>query len=177
MAQGPGASQRQEAILSGRMTPLTVRRLTAGEQALAAGVFGTGVDAGRVWLAASPLGDRIFTPGAWLIVWPASSAWRDFADPTAPPGDQATLIHELTHVWQAQRGTFLPFAKLKAGDRFEDYEYDLINGPPFPELNIEQQAHVVEDSFLAARGRPVRHPRAVYEAAAHYWRPTPGGSR
>lgn len=153
------------------MTPLTMRRLTAGERTLAAEVFGTGLDAARVWIIANPVFSRIFTPGSWLIVWPATKARRDFADPATPPREQGDLIHELTHVWQAQRGTFLLTAKLKAGDSDESYEYDLINGPPFPELNIEQQAHVVEDAFLITRHQSVRHPRAVYEAQAHYWRP------
>ena len=152
------------------MMGMTARRLTAGEQALAAGVFDAALDAGRVWIASNPLFDRIFTPGSRLIVWPSARARRDFADPATPIPDQGDLIHELTHVWQAQRGAFLLTAKLRAGDSAESYDYDLINGPPFPALNIEQQAHVVEDSFLAARGQPVRHPRAVYEEAAHYWR-------
>ena len=152
------------------MIPMTLRRLTAGERALAAGVFGAGLDAARVWIAANPLFHRIFTPGGRLIVWPASGARRDFADAATPPGDQGDLIHELTHVWQAQRGTFLLLAKLRAGDSAAAYDYDLINGPAFPDLNIEQQAHVVEDAFLESRGQTVRHPRAVYAAQARYWR-------
>ena len=152
------------------MIPMTLRRLTPGEQALAAGVFGASLDAARVWIASNPIGGRIFTPGSRLIVWASDRASRDFADPATPLSDQGDLIHELTHVWQARLGTFLLLAKIKAGDRADSYDYDLINGPPFPDLNIEQQAHVVEDAFLAARGQPVRHPRAVYEEAAHYWR-------
>ena len=152
------------------MIPMTLRRLTPGEQALAAGVFGASLDAARVWIASNPVGGRIFTSGSRLIVWASDRARRDFADPATPLSDQGDLIHELTHVWQAQRGTFLLLAKLRAGDSAAAYDYDLINGPAFPDLNIEQQAHVVEDAFLESRGQTVRHPRAVYAAQARYWR-------
>jgi hypothetical protein len=159
------------------MMALTVRRLTAGELTMAAGVFAAGLDASRVWLGANPIGDRIFTPGKSLIVWPASSAWRDFSLAGVPIDDQADLIHELTHVRQAQKGTFLLAAKLEAGDSDASYDYDLLaGGKTFPQLNIEAQAHVVEDFFLASHGqttkhgRPLKHELAVYEAASHYWR-------
>ena len=71
------------------------------------------------------------------MVWPAADAHRDLADPAVPKRERATFVHEMTHVWQAQRGVNLIAAKLKAGDSDASYRYDLINGPPFPQLNIE----------------------------------------
>jgi hypothetical protein len=146
------------------MRPLALRRLTAGERALAREMFGAGLDAARVRLLALPVWRRAFVAGARLIVWPAASAFADFA--AAPVRLQAVLLHELTHVWQAQRGVFLPWAKLKAGDGPAAYAYDLAAGPPFADLNIEQQAMAVEHAFLAARGLPVPHPPALYAAVS-----------
>lgn len=152
------------------MVPLFWRRLTAAEQALAREVFGSGIDPVRVRLFAIPVWDRAFTPGAGLMVWPAAEAHRDLAAATTPSRERATFVHEMTHVWQAQRGVNLIVAKLKAGDSDASYRYDLINGPPFPLLNIEQQARVVEHAYLAALGERVQHPAALYDAIRHHWR-------
>ena len=156
------------------MKPLAVRRLAAGERALAEELFAGGLDAGRVQILALPLWRRAFVAGPGLIVWPAVQAWRDFS--TAPLRLQAMLAHELTHVWQAQRGVFLPWAKLRAGDGAAAYAYDLRQQPDFAALNIEQQAMVVEHAFLAARGAEVPHPAALYVEASAAWRspPRPG---
>ena len=150
------------------MPPLTLRHLTEAEGRLAVEMFGAGLDAARVRLLSIPIWPRAFVAGSRLIVWPAAEAFADFGD--APLRQQATFVHELTHVWQAQRGIFLPLAKLRAGDSGASYAYDLAAGPPFGELNIEQQAMVVEHAFLAARG--IKAPFAVhlYAEAASAWR-------
>ena len=154
--------------MTDRMKPFAVRRLTPGERALAAEVFGGGLDAARVRILALPVWNRAFVAGPGLIVWPAASAPRDFAD--APLRRQAVFVHELTHVWQAQNGVLLLLAKLKAGDSARAYAYDLERGPEFARLNIEQQAMVVEHAFLASRGGPTPHPAKLYAEAAAHWR-------
>jgi hypothetical protein len=150
------------------MPPLTLRRLTEAEGRLAVEMFGAGLDVARVRLFSIPIWPRAFVAGPRLIVWPAAEAFADFGE--APLGLQATFVHELAHVWQAQRGIFLPLAKLRAGDSPASYAYDLSAGPPFGELNIEQQATVVEHAFLASRG--VKAPFAIhlYAEAASAWR-------
>ena len=150
------------------MPPLTRRRLTAAERRLGAEMFGASLDSGRVRILALPVWPRAFVAGPRLIVWPARDALADFGD--APLGRQAALVHELAHVWQAQHGIFLPLAKLRAGDSAASYAYDLAAGPPFGQLNIEQQAMVVEHAFLASRG--VKAPFAIhlYAEAASAWR-------
>jgi hypothetical protein len=153
---------------AGIMRPAGLRALTDSERRLAAEVFGAGLDAARVRLLAVPFWDRAFVAGARLIVWPARSALADFA--AAPLGLQATFVHELTHVWQAQRGVFLPFAKLRTGDGAAAYAYDLDAGQPFPALNIEQQASIVEHAFLAARGGRTPFTAARYAEIASEWR-------
>ncbi|MFI4949532.1 MAG: hypothetical protein ACHP7A_00665 [Caulobacterales bacterium] len=150
------------------MRPLRWRRLTPGERALAAEVFGEGLDAGRVRILALPVWPRAFAAGSALIAWPAAAALADFA--AAPLSVQATFVHELTHAWQAQHGVFLPIAKLRAGDNAAAYAYDLAGGPPFGALNIEQQASIVEHAFLASRGAPTPFAPRLYAEIAPAWR-------
>lgn len=153
-----------------RMKPLTLRRLTAGERALAAEVFGAGLDSGRVRILSLPLWSRAFVAGPALIVWPARYARGDFAAETTPLSTQAVFVHELAHVWQAQHGVRLLLAKLRAGDRLDSYAYDLARGPGFLDLNIEQQAMVVEHAFLASRGGEAPHPPDLYAEVSAFWR-------
>lgn len=148
--------------------PFSLRSLTPGEQTLASEVFGGGLDAARVRLLTIPVWSRAFVAGPRLMVWPHRSAPADFS--AAPLGLQATFVHELTHVWQAQRGTFLPLAKLKAGDSAAAYAYDLEGLADFAALNIEQQASVVEHAFLAARGAAAPFAAHLYAQAARAWR-------
>lgn len=151
-----------------RMAPLSRRRLTAGERALAGEVFGEALDAARVRILALPLWPRAFVAGARLMVWPAAGAWADFA--AAPAPLQAVFVHELTHVWQAQSGVFLPLAKLRAGDGAAAYAYDLGDGQAFAARNIEQQAMIVQHAFLSARGHAAPHPAELYAEASAAWR-------
>lgn len=152
------------------MPPLSLRRLTAGEVALSAEVFGAALDAGRVRILAVPLWPRAFVAGPALIVWPAAAAPTDLTAPGTPLALQATLVHELTHVWQAQHGVSLLLAKIKAGDRAASYAYDLDLGPGFLDMNIEQQATVVEHAFVASRGGQTPHPAELYARASAHWR-------
>lgn len=150
------------------MTPLSLRRLTAAERALAREMFGAGLDLERVRLFALPVWRRAFVASGRLMVWPAAAASCDFGE--APLAVQAMFVHELTHVWQAQRGVFLPLAKLRAGDSARAYAYDLSGGPEFGDLNIEQQAMVVEHAFLSRRGHAAPHPPELYAAISRSWR-------
>jgi hypothetical protein len=152
------------------MKPLSSRRLTAGERAFAAEMFGAALDAGRVRILAVPVWDRAFVAGPGLIVWPAATLPADFSAPEVPLRTQAVFVHELTHVWQAQHGVSLILAKLRAGDRAESYAYDLTGGAAFPALNIEQQAMVVEHAFLASRGGQTPHPAQLYAETSPHWR-------
>ncbi|HYG27836.1 MAG TPA: hypothetical protein VD906_13125, partial [Caulobacteraceae bacterium] len=153
-----------------RMKPLALRRLTAGERALAAEMFGAALDAGRVSVLALPLWSRAFVAGPGLMVWPARTARPDFASVDTPLSVQAVFMHELTHVWQAQHGVSLILAKLKAGDSQASYAYDLAEGPEFQAMNIEQQAMVVEHAFLASRGARAPHAPELYAQARAHWR-------
>lgn len=143
-----------------------IRGLTAGEVALAREVFGDSLDprAIRLFPAPRPL-DRAFVPGRWFgrdwIVWPKAALADDLS--AAPLRLQALLVHELTHVWQAQRGVNLLLAKIRAGDSQASYAYPLVADCRWDELNIEQQAMVVEHRFRLSRGRTVPADRAFYD--------------
>ena len=133
------------------------RSLTSGETALARSVFGDAIDYSRVRLhhrkwwplqlpgtAMAPMGEIYFHPvgGGWS---------EDFAD--EPLHRQAFFIHEMTHVWQAQKGGrfYLPLMR----HPFCRYSYRLEEGRPFDRYGLEQQAEIVRHAFLAERGAPV----------------------
>jgi len=160
------------AIGSHKDTPICAafrsRALTAAERSLALEMFGAGLDAGPVRLLAIPCWNRAFVAGPRLIVWPAAALPADFG--AAPLAVQATFVHELTHVWQAQHGVRLLLAKLKAGDSAAAYAYDLTADSNFAALNIEQQAMVVEHAFLARRGAAAPFPAELYARASSAWR-------
>ena len=143
-----------------------IRGLTPAEVGLAREAFGDALDYDVIRVLAAPWPVvRAFVPGRWFgrdwIVWPAQSLPADIA--AAPLQAQATLIHELTHVWQAARGVNLLTGKLKAGDRPESYRYPPDMDCTWDRLNIEQQAMVVEHRFRLSRGSPVPGDRAFYE--------------
>lgn len=143
-----------------------IRTLTEGERVLAAAAFGDALSLSTLRFLASPWPfDRAFVPGRWFgrewIVWPARTLPRDFA--AAPLRLQAIFIHELTHVWQAQQGVNLLTGKLKAGDRPSSYEYPVGMDCAWGDLNIEQQAMVVEHRFRLGRGQRTPGDRAFYD--------------
>lgn len=155
-----------------RMKPLSLRWLTAAEQALAHDVFGSGIRPERVRIFAQPVFPRPFTPGSAGIVYPVRESLTDFT--LGPLSDQATFVHEMVHVWQAQKGVILPIAKLQAGDSDAAYRYDL-DHQTFDRMNIEQQARVVEHHFVLQRRETLltgrKPPFAVerYAALRSWW--------
>lgn len=130
------------------------RPLTFGEIELAKSVFGNAITLTTVRLVSAqwPI-SRAFVPGRWFgrdwIVWPGRLFRPDTSE--APLSLQALLVHELVHVWQAQQGTNLLVAKLRAGDSAASYAYPL-DCQDWKALNIEQQASVIEHQFRLLRG-------------------------
>jgi hypothetical protein len=143
------------------------RPLTPGERALAAGVFGSALDPGRVtlrrgkWFAFQP---RAVTMAPDGHVWfhPRGGEWRDdFA--AAGLASRTLLVHELTHVWQVQSGVNLILARRP----FARYAYlPLVPGRPFAAYGIEQQACIVADAYFLREGAhvPGAPPLADYAA-------------
>lgn len=84
-------------------------------------------------------------------IWfhPRGPHWRaNFAD--ADIAAQGLFIHEMTHVWQAQRcgRWYLPLMR----HPFCRYGYRLKPGRPLLHYGLEQQAEIVRHAFLIRRG-------------------------
>ena len=136
------------------MTLGKVRALTPGEVALVRSIFKDAIDVTRVRLiegkwwplqprrsAMAPMGDIWFHPdgGGWS---------EDFA--AEPLSAQAYFIHEMTHVWQAQKGG--RFYLMLMRHPFCRYRYVLKPGKPLRRYGIEQHAEIIRHRFLADRG-------------------------
>ena len=139
--------------------------MTSGEIELARSIFGSAIDYSSVRLvrgkwwpfqprrsAMAPMGRIYFHPdgGGWSEDFSRESIAR-----------QGYFIHELTHVWQTQKGGrfYLPLMR----HPFCKYDYRLEPGRPFDRYGLEQQAEIVRHRFLADRGAPapVCPPRAL----------------
>ncbi|MFL6761736.1 MAG: vgr related protein [Sphingomicrobium sp.] len=139
------------------------RSLTPGEVELARSIFDDAIEYSKVQMfrgkwwpfqprrsAMAPSGDIWFHPdgGGWS---------EDFSN--EPLSLQAFWIHEMTHVWQAQKGGrfYLPLMR----HPFCHYRYELKPGKPFRRYGVEQQAEIVRHRFLADRGAsvPILPPR------------------
>lgn len=147
---------------------MTSRPLTPGEIALARQLFGAAIDYARVrvhdrawWplqprrVTMAPDGDLWFHPQGGLFC-------ADFCGQRLPL--QAHFIHEMTHVWQAQRSGkwWLPLMR----HPFCRYDYAIVPGKPFARYGIEQQAEIVKHAFLLRQGQTVKDKPGleVYEA-------------
>lgn len=130
------------------------RFLTTAEIELVRSIFYDAIDYSKVRLfngkwwplhprgaAMAPMGDVWFHPerGGWS---------EDFSKETL--SRQGFFIHELTHVWQSQKGGrfYLPLMR----HPFCRYAYRLEPAKPFSRYGIEQQAEIVRHRFLADRG-------------------------
>ena len=141
------------------------RTLTPGEIALARTVFHDAIDyaavriARRKWAFFQPR-DTVMAPRGCIHFHPGGSAYRDdFA--AARLADQGLFIHEMVHIWQHQRGIFLPLAR----HPFCRYSYAFKPGQPLNRYGIEQQGEIVRHAFLLRHGAAVAGapPLAQYE--------------
>lgn len=132
------------------------RPLTGAERNLAASVFGAAIDFERVrihaakwWpfqpkrVAMAPDGHLWFHPHGGLFC-------DDFCQQSL--GAQGLFIHEMTHVWQHQRGVYLPLAR----HPFCRYHYSIRPGWELKRYGLEQQAEIVRHAFLLRHGAHVR---------------------
>ena len=136
------------------------RSLTPGEIELLRSIFRDSIDYSKVKLfrgkwwpfqprctAMAPMGNIHFHPdgGGWS---------EDFSN--EPVSLQAFFVHEMTHVWQTQKGGrfYLPLMR----HPFCRYRYDIVPGRPFRRYGLEQQAEIVRHIFLADRGSRIGAP-------------------
>jgi hypothetical protein len=135
-------------------TDPAVRPLTAGERALAASLFGSALDLEPVtvrrskWFPFQPK-NVLMAPCGHVHVHPKGNMWsEDYSRERL--GLQALLLHELTHVWQAQqRGRlYLPLMR----HPFCRYDYSIRPGFSFERYGLEQQAEIVRHVHLLRSG-------------------------
>jgi len=130
------------------------RPLKPGEIELARSIFEDAIDYSRIRLFHGkwwPLHPRraAMAPTGHIWFHPDGGGWSDdFSEETL--SRQGFFIHELTHVWQSQKGGrfYLPLMR----HPFCRYSYRLEPGKPFSRYGIEQQAEIVRHRFLADRG-------------------------
>lgn len=135
------------------------RALTAGEVAMARSVFADSIDYAPVrllrskWWFLQPRG-IVMAPCGHIHFHPEDPNWReDFS--AAEWNLQGLFIHEMTHVWQAQRSGrfYLPLMR----HPFCRYRYSYREGRPFWRYGLEQQAELVRHAFLQRRGIRPHH--------------------
>ncbi|MBA3898220.1 MAG: vgr related protein [Sphingomonadaceae bacterium] len=145
---------------------MTSRPLTPAETALSRAVFGDAIDYVRVrvnnrkWAFFQPR-ETAMSPDGQMWFHPKGSLYCD--DFCARHIDaQALFIHEMTHVWQRQKGIYLPLRR----HPFCRYDYSLKPGWPLERYGIEQQAEIVKHAFLLREGRVIRGaaPLSQYES-------------
>ena len=134
---------------------MTSRPLTSAETALARSMFGSAIDYATVrlhdrkWAFFHPRG-TVMAPDGHIWFHPKGNGYcADFCDRDVDA--QGLFIHEMTHVWQRQRGVFLPLAR----HPFCRYGYALKPGQAFARYGIEQQAEIVRHAFLLRKRRVV----------------------
>lgn len=123
-------------------------------------IFGDAIDYSQVrlikgkWWPFQPR-NAAMAPSGNIWFHPIAGGWsEDFSQEIL--GRQGFFIHEMTHVWQAQRGgkLYLPLMR----HPFCRYGYALKLGKPLARYGIEQQAEIVRHRFLADRGAAIPDP-------------------
>ncbi|MGE3251107.1 MAG: hypothetical protein AB7J28_04445 [Hyphomonadaceae bacterium] len=118
---------------------------------LARGIYAGAVEAQRLRIVQLPkfLGFGAMVPFGRTIYFASWRAPLDFAEVKIE--EQGWFIHELAHVWQARKGTWLAFAKLGALGKGA---YKVPGDRKLKRMNIEAQAEVARLLFMARSGHP-----------------------
>jgi type VI secretion system secreted protein VgrG len=141
------------AIGSSLVKAYTGRKLTSGEIAMVRKVFGSSIDYSIVRVHGhgaygDNYKDTAVTPDG-QIYFNAENYKEDFSQEST--WNQGWFMHEITHVWQHQKG----FPVRKVGIKFhalssDESPYNYAVGgfyTSFPEYNMEAQANLIEDYY------------------------------
>lgn len=148
-----------------RPEPATRRRIGPNELSEARAIFRSAINYSNFWIirgryfifqpenvAMAPDGNIYFPP----------KIYRD--DFTITISGMALLLHEMTHVWQVQKGVWLKTRRLLLD--FDDYDYVLDPAKNLQDYKVEEQGSIIEDYYLIKNGFTGRHgtgPLADYE--------------
>lgn len=131
------------------------RPMTEREIALARTIFNDAIDYPKVrihkrkwwWFQSNKI---TMAPDGHLWFHPNNDLYcDDFCDREL--SRQGLFIHELVHVWQYQKGIFLPLRR----HPLCRYDYSLRPGWKLDRYGIEQQAEIVRHIFLLRNGAKV----------------------
>lgn len=145
-----------------------IRGLNAGENEIVRAIFAEEIDTARVriyrrkWFPLQPR-NVVMAPCGHIHFHPRDDLWcEDFS--AASLTRQGLFIHEMTHVWQAQkRGRlYLPLMR----HPFCRYRYTLKPGWPLERYGLEQQAEIVRHAFLLRHGATIPNAPALRTLAA-----------
>lgn len=142
----------------------TRRRIGAAELSEAQPIFRGAINYADFWIY----------KGYWFALQPDNTAMAPDGNIYFPPpiykddftmtiSGMALLLHEMTHVWQVQKGVWLIMQRLWEGG---DYEYVLDPNKKLQDYKIEEQGSIIEDYYLIKNGYRGRHgtgPLAHYE--------------
>jgi hypothetical protein len=144
---------------------MSSRGLEGWEKTMASFVFGTTIPYDKVHISGgSGAGGRPFTvpdvskPGHFIIYLGSQWFWRQIMNKEKvlsveqSPTYKATLIHELSHVWQGHNSRFawgytLNSVWWQAHKGGGAYRYTDWKWKNWKDYNVEQQAQIVEDWF------------------------------
>jgi len=128
------------------------RKLTKGEIAIARSIYHDAIDLSgveirrRKWFPFQPV-KTTMAPTGHIHFHPDSDKWReDYSQEGI--GFHGLLLHELCHVWQTQRGIYLPLKR----HPFCSYSYALKPGQPLTKYGLEQQAEIVRHAYFLRNG-------------------------
>ena len=130
------------------------RSLTAGERELVGSIFHLAVEPRQVRIYRTPWwplqpAKVAMAPTGHVHIRGDGPLWRDdYA--TADAGLQGLFLHEMTHVWQAQRWGrwYLPLHR----HPFCRYAYAIVPDRPFARYGLEQQGEIVRHVHLLRSG-------------------------
>ncbi|MCQ8228114.1 type IV secretion protein Rhs [Pantoea trifolii] len=130
----------------------SLRLMTAGEIQLAKKVFGEKISYGKVWIhhdSYLPFGlqhERVAMTPNGEIYYRTALYRADFSDLLQSDiADMHVFIHELSHVWQRERGMCVICRGVVSF--MADYTYDL-DGRLLSEYPMEQQAQIIADNYI-----------------------------
>ena len=131
------------------------RAMTDGEVAITHSVFGDAIDCDKTQICRSkwfPFQPRktVMAPTGNIHFHPRSTLWMDDYS-TAHLALRGLFVHELVHVWQYQKGIFLPLKR----HAFCRYDYSLKPGWTLERYGLEQQAEIVRHAYMLREGGTV----------------------
>jgi hypothetical protein len=132
-----------------KISPGGVRPLTIGEIALARTLYGDSIVYSKVWIHRESYLPFNLQP-INVAMTPNGEMWyrEDTYSPDFSLDDlpkKHIFMHEMMHVWQAQRGMFVRTRGMFS--RFADYSYTM-DKADITHYGLEQQASLVSDYWL-----------------------------